>query len=114
MRIEAGLDVEVGDRVLVVFSLDEEQNQDSDTEQPNGKMPVSKVVEDMGEVRHTRPVGNGLSIAVELTGLSDSDVNELIRATNAAALRAGVEREKEEDLVKEGEGVVQSSEMQGV
>ena len=114
LRIEAGLDVEVGDRVLVVFSLDEEQNQDSDTEQPNGKMPVSKVVEDMGEVRHTRPVGNGLSIAVELTGLSDSDVNELIRATNAASLRAGVEREKEGDSVKEDEGVVQPSEMQGV
>ena len=114
LRIEAGLDVEVGDRVLVVFSLDEEQNQDSDTEQPNGKMPVSKVVEDMGEVRHIRPVGNGLSIAVELTGLSDSDVNELIRATNAASLSAGVEREKEGDSVKEDEGVVQPSEMQGV
>jgi len=114
LRIEAGLDVKVGDRVLVVFSLDEEQNQDSDTEQPNGKMPVSKVVEDIGEVRHIRPIRNGLSIAVELTGLSDSDVNELIRATNAASLRAGVEREKEGDSVKEGEGVVQPSEMQGV
>ncbi len=114
LRIEAGLDVKVGDRVLVVFSLDEEQNQDSDTEQPNGKMPVSKVVEDMGEVRHIRPIRNGLSIAVELTGLSDSDVNELIRATNAASLRAGVEREKEGDSVKEGEGVVQPSEMQEV
>ncbi len=114
LRIEAGLDIKVGDRVLVVFSLDEEQNQDSDTEQPDGKMPVSKVIEDMGEVRHIRPIRNGLSIAVELTGLSDSGVNELIRATNAASLRAGVEREDEGDSVKEGEGVVQPSEIQGV
>jgi hypothetical protein len=36
---------------------------------------------------------NGLSIAVELTGLSDSDINELICATNAASVKTRVENE---------------------
>jgi hypothetical protein len=56
-----------------------------------GKAPTSRIVEDIGEVRHTKAIKNGLSIAVELTGLSDSDVNELIRATNAASVRAVAE-----------------------
>jgi hypothetical protein len=43
-------------------------------------------VENIGEVRHTKPTQNGLSIAVEMTGLSDSNIDELIRATNAASL----------------------------
>ncbi|MHC4112653.1 MAG: hypothetical protein ACYSUY_16395, partial [Planctomycetota bacterium] len=44
-------------------------------------------VEDIGEVRHIKAMQNGFSIAVELTGLSDPDVSELIRATNTASLR---------------------------
>ena len=76
LRMEVPLEVEVGDRVLVVLRLNEEG-------------AVSKIVEDIGEVRHAKAIQNGLSIAVELTGLNDSDVNELICATNAASLRAG-------------------------
>jgi len=105
LRIEAPLEVKVGDRVLVVLRLDEEKDQDSDL-QKTGKAPTSavrrpqaeKIVEDIGEVRHTRAIQNGLSIAVELTGLSDSDVNELIRATNAASVRAGALSQKGQDI----------------
>jgi hypothetical protein len=88
LRIEAPLEVKVGERVLVVLRLEEEKGQDPSLRE-TGKAPASKIVEDIGEVRHTKAVQNGLSIAVELTGLSDSDVNELIRATNAASVRAG-------------------------
>jgi len=49
----------------------------------------SKIIEDIGEVRHTQAVQNGLSIAVELMGLSDSDINELICATNTASMKSG-------------------------
>jgi hypothetical protein len=90
LRIEAPLEVKVGERVLVVLRLDEEKEQDAVLVQ-EGKAPTSKIVEDIGEVRHTKAIQNGLSIAVELTGLSDSDVNELIRATNAASVRAVAE-----------------------
>jgi hypothetical protein len=91
LRIEAPLEIKVGERVLVVFSLDEEGGRDLIPERRAAKVATSKIVEDIGEVRHTKAIQNGLSIAVELTGLSDSDVNELIRATNAASVRAGVE-----------------------
>jgi hypothetical protein len=52
---------------------------------------TSKIIEDIGEVRHIEPAQNGFSIAVELIGLSDSDVGELIRATNAAFLKTSGE-----------------------
>jgi hypothetical protein len=86
--IEAPLELKVGDRVLVVLKLDEEKNQDSARRKLEGdKTETSKIVEDIGEVRHIKAIQNGFSMAVELIGLSDPDVSELIRATNTASLR---------------------------
>jgi len=85
LRIESSLDVKTGERILVVFNLAQQQNSIRAGE---GESPAGvQIVEDIGEVRHTRPTQNGLSIAVELTGLSDSNIDELIRVTNAASLR---------------------------
>jgi len=92
LRIEAPLDVKIGDRVLAIFQLDEG---DKD----------SSIVEDIGLVRHTKATENGFSIAVELIGLSDSDVDELIRAANTASARAGT---KEQD----GDGTGSASDEQ--
>jgi hypothetical protein len=88
LRINVPLDVKVGDRVLVVVRLNGENGQNSMPARQDSKSQTSKIVEDIGEVRHTRAEQNGLLIAVELTGLSDSDLNELIRATNLASLGA--------------------------
>ena len=85
--VRAPLDVKAGDKVLVVFRLDEEQNKDGGEQ----KAPEAKIVQDIGEVRHTTVIPNGLQIAVELIGLSDSDIGELIRATNAASLKGIIE-----------------------
>ena len=91
LRIEAPLKlIENKDRVLVMFRLDEEKAQ----RDPSGryvKALSSKVVGDIGEVRHVRAMENGFSIAVELTRLSDRNVNELIRDTNAESIRASRE-----------------------
>lgn len=94
LRIETNLEVKVGDRVLVIVNLSEEKAQDLNPPSKSTslrsvlsmdrKSTLSKIVEDIGEVRHVRALQNGSSIAVELTGLSDSNLNELIRATNAA------------------------------
>ena len=85
--IDVPLNMKVGDRLLVVFELDAGKRQDST---PAGGPPSDKtkpkVIEDIGLVRHSKATENGFSIAVELIGLSDSDVNELIHATNAASL----------------------------
>ena len=113
LRIEAPLEVKVGDRVLVMFKLDEEKDQDSIPESQHGKAPVPRIVEDIGEVRHTKAIHNGLSIAVELIGLSDSDVNELIRATNTASLRTGAEGQDIPGLVNAEGSVPEPAAVQG-
>jgi hypothetical protein len=84
LRIEAPLRVKEGDRVLVIFRLDEEKIMDTIHARRNGKTTRAMIVEDIGIVKHTGPAENGFSIAVELIGLSDADINELIRATNEA------------------------------
>lgn len=87
--VEARLELKVNDRVLVMFELDEEVKQASAPLGEVDKAIPSNIVEDIGVVRHVKAIENCFSIAVELAGLSDSDVNVLIRATNAASLRTG-------------------------
>jgi len=97
LRLEAPLQVKIGDRVLVIISLDEQENQNEAPANGRERGPASrqhktvssKIVQDIAIVRHTKTTDNGLSIAVEMVGLSDSDVNELIRITNAASARKG-------------------------
>lgn len=86
LRVEAPLDVKVGDRVIVILKLSEEEQQKPNS-QRTGKTAPEKIVEDIGEVRHTKRIKDGFSIAVELTGLSDPNINELVRVTNAASLK---------------------------
>ena len=86
LRVEAPLDVKVGDRVIVILKLSEEEQQNPNS-QRTGKISPEKIVEDIGEVRHTTRIKDGFSIAVELTGLSDPNINELVRVTNAASLK---------------------------
>jgi hypothetical protein len=102
LRIEAPLEVNPGDRMLVVLKLGEDNAGDVTASRPsgNGKTPASRVVEDIGEVRHVKAVNNGFSIAVELIGLSDSDVSELIRATNGASRKAGAGSQEIPDSAK--------------
>jgi hypothetical protein len=86
LRIEAPLEVKVGDRVLVILNLSEEEDNEPGSNR-TGKTAPGKIVEDIGEVRHTKSIKNGFSIAVELIGLSDPNISELIRATNVASLK---------------------------
>jgi hypothetical protein len=85
LRIEAPLEVKVGDRVLVILKLSEDEQKPGS--KGTGKTEPEKIIEDIGEVRHTKSIKNGFSIAIELIGLSDPNINELIRATNAASLK---------------------------
>ena len=110
--IEAPLELKVDDRVLVVFKLDEEDNAEPVPESGGDKTNAApdvqsetkgeKIAEDIGVVRHIKALQEGFSIAIELTGLSDSDVNELIRATNTASLKMKYENVPVSKNVKEG------------
>jgi hypothetical protein len=70
LRIHTGLAAEHGQRLLVVFELE-----------------PGKVIQDIAEVRGLRDTAQNQSIGVELIGLDDATVNELIRMTNAIAIR---------------------------
>lgn len=93
LRIEAPLQVNVGDRVLVMFRLDEQTQQEPNAQNKDGKKTPSKIIEDIGEVRHAKTIQNGMSIAVELIGLSDADVSKLIQVTNTASLKANAQKQ---------------------
>jgi hypothetical protein len=95
LRIESSLELKIGQRVAVVFELESQRNQETHGDQSSDK-PVATIAEGIGEVRHVKAVENGFSIAVELTGLSDEDINELIRATNVAAVEASGRNEKQD------------------
>ncbi|MHC4582256.1 MAG: hypothetical protein ACYS14_12440, partial [Planctomycetota bacterium] len=91
LRIEVPAAVEVGSRVLVVVKMSEESAADrrrNSAWSQNKTVRLSKIVEDIAEVRRVEPVGDEFSLAVELTGLSDSDIDELIRETNSASMEA--------------------------
>ena len=96
LRIDTSLEINAGDRVLVAFELEEGKGQKPISEQSDSSAAMLKIIQDIGiveeigEVKRINDAQDGLSIAVELIGLSDSDVDELIRATNAASLRGNV------------------------
>ena len=108
LRIESPLEVKVGERVLVMFRLDEAKDEDSEV-QRDERSEKPKVIEDTGEVRHVKAAGNGFSIAVELTGLHDPDINELIRATNAASVKAGGKEQDIDDSASAEQRVAEST-----
>ena len=47
----------------------------------------AKIFEDIGIVRHSIAIKNGFSIAVELTGLSESNISEMVKATNEVSIK---------------------------
>ena len=112
--IEAPLELKVDDRVLVVFKLDEENIAEPVPEREGDKTKAApdlqsrtkeeKIAEDIGVVRHITALQEGFSIAIELTGLSDPDVSELTRATNAASLKMRSKNVLVSENVKEGAG----------
>jgi len=99
LRVEAPLSLNVGDRVLLRFRLDEEKQQDSQEKGHNDKDKTRRIIQDIGFVRHIKPTEDAFSFAVELTGLADSDVNELIRITNNASFEAKSRAQADDEMV---------------
>jgi hypothetical protein len=125
LRIETGLKVTPGNRVLVVFSLEEKKVQrliagtnrgeeisfeKSEPEQEQVKVmtAISKVAEDIGEVRDVKAIENGFSIGVELTGLTDFDLDELVRVTNIASIKSDA-KDKRNEKTADGNELVRDS-----
>lgn len=71
LKVEVPMKLAVGERVLVII-----------------KLPGEKTVQNVGEVRHTmKTTEESYSVAIELVGLDESGISELVRATNTAAIK---------------------------
>jgi len=100
--------------VLIIFKLEEEKSQDTIPVGRDNKGARARIIEDIGEVRRITALRNGWSIAVELIGLSDSDVNELIRVTNEASLKARAKGQEVPALANGEEVVPEPAAIRGV
>jgi hypothetical protein len=95
LRIKTPLELKTGEKVIVVFKLNEIREKDPSSE--NGQIHTVRVVEGVGKVKHVSAFEDGLQVAVELFGLDDSELNELIRATNNASLNANGKNNNDDD-----------------
>ncbi|MFA5423597.1 MAG: hypothetical protein WC374_07025 [Phycisphaerae bacterium] len=80
LRFESALELKINQAVAVVFELEFSRHQQ--TEQQEHEI---RIIQATGRVRHIREIEKGFSVAVEMTGLAEAEINELIRATNIAA-----------------------------
>jgi hypothetical protein len=94
--LDVPLNVKLGERLIIIFKLDEERNRDAGS-QKNSKTTTSKIIQNIGEVKSTKAIENGQSIVVELIGLSDSEVSKLVRATNSALAKSETASQPAED-----------------
>ena len=93
LRIKTALELKTTETVLVIFKLNEIREQYPGSE--DSQIHTVRVVEAVGRVKHIADVEDGQEVAVELFGLEDAELNELIRTTNNAALNSG--RQNEDD-----------------
>ena len=78
LRVETALQLHPGDRVLVVFTPDR-----GNADVPGGWGTIAGI----GRVRHCHGTDSEKSIAIELMGLSDTEIDELAYITAAMASR---------------------------
>ncbi len=97
LRIETSLQVKHGDRILVMFELERDTQQSSVKYQETDTVKyistsILKTIENVGIVQEAGIVKRASdnphcpTIAIELMGLNDSEIDCLIRATNTASL----------------------------
>jgi hypothetical protein len=103
LRIEAPLPVQVGQRLLIVFRLD------GSGEGESRAQTSARLIEDIAVVRRIEAIPDSYSIALELVGLQDSDIDELVRATNKAALASGGQETAGSDEAAETDGLVEAT-----
>ena len=103
LRIEAPLPVQVGQRLLIVFRLD------GSGEGESRAQTGARLIEDIAVVRRIEAIPDSYSIALELVGLQDSDIDELVRATNKAGLASGDHETAGSDEAAETDGLVEAT-----
>lgn len=91
LRIKTDLELAFGERILIMFELEE-----------------GKQISDIAEVRGARDTALGHSIGIEMTGVDESGVDELVRVTNAAAAVAEHSKSDWEVSAEDAENGIES------
>ncbi|MHC4271570.1 MAG: hypothetical protein ACYST2_04580, partial [Planctomycetota bacterium] len=71
LRIKTPLELNTGEKVLVIFRLNEIREQDPKSE--NGQIHTVHVIEGVGKVKHVSTFEDGLQVAVEFFGLDTQE-----------------------------------------
>jgi hypothetical protein len=88
LKITAPLEVNAGDRVIVILKTKSSHSKDSNVSDfhQNENTGNFRIIEDIGVVKHAEKMENDFSIAVELTGLNDKNISEMVRITNEVSI----------------------------
>lgn len=92
LRIRTSLPARAGERILVIFRIPDNggPGRRDDAE------PQWRIIGDIGQVKHCKTADGERSIAVELAGLSEAGLDELVRLTNQAAAAARLRAQRDD------------------
>jgi hypothetical protein len=110
LRLETSLRLELGDRVVVIFTL---SGEDSELTHADGSTTMLRIVQETAEVRRVQAAENGFLISVELTGLNDSQIDELVHATNKVLQEACAPDRSAPAYAGAGPALTKSSALEG-
>ncbi|MFC1652348.1 hypothetical protein ACFL3F_01380 [Planctomycetota bacterium] len=96
LRVESELEASIGDRVLVVFLI----------ESADAPGTALQTIQDISIVRRIEPIFERFALSLELTGVTDHEIDILVRLTNQAALTPEREDSEESDTLDSAHGEI--------
>jgi len=95
LLLETQLQVDLGARVLVVFQLLDQR----DPQYKKGLVPVTRTIQDIGIVRRIDTTQRGVALGIELVGMTDTNVDELLRVSRLISFNEKAEELLEDTLI---------------
>jgi len=103
LQIETDENVDIGQRLLVIFEMKEpqarknpEDNDNEDANPDNSLVENVEVVEEVAEVKRVEVSSEGKMIVAELISFSDIELDKLVKVTNETALKNSAKDDKED------------------
>jgi hypothetical protein len=95
LLLKTQLNVDLGTRVLVVFQLLDQR----DPLFKKGLAPVTRTIQDIGIVRRIDTTQGGFALGIELVGMTDTNVDELLRVSRLISFNEKAEEVLEDALI---------------
>ncbi len=83
--LEAQVSLEIGDRVLVIFNLDDNENKQASFRRQMSMKSYEKIIRDIGVIKKVQSSKEGVTAHIDLVKLSNHELNELVCATCEAS-----------------------------